>query len=246
MGNWLIRPAMRARAGVGLVIVAIALTACASLESLLGPLGTPFQSKPEPATPQASEIECPQATVRTGAATWQIPAGVSAPNVRYQATLGQIERECALLGQTVTAKVGIEARLLVGPKGGPGRVNVPVRIALVQEGPQPKSLWTKFYSVSVEVPASQSQVTFGQVEDDLTFPLPADRDISRYVIYVGFDPKGEPSRPPAKGKAKAPAKAAPAKAKAAKGPPPPPASTPGPQPGFAPPPNQFEPPPAQR
>jgi hypothetical protein len=238
MGNWLVGPVMRARTGLGLMIAASALTACASLESVLGPLGTPFQQKPG-APQQQSDVDCPQTTVRTGAATWQLPAGVSPPNVRYQASLGQIDRECALLGQTVTAKVGVEGRLLVGPKGGPGRVNVPIRVALVQEGPQPKSLWTKFYSVPVEVPAGQSQVTFAQVEDDLTFPLPPDRDLSRYVIYVGFDPKGEPARPPAKGKArpKAPPQA---KAKA-----PPPASTPAPQPGFAPPPNQFEPPPAR-
>jgi hypothetical protein len=239
MGNWLSGPVIRARAGLGLMIVASALTACASLESVLGPLGTPFQQKPEP-TPQQSDVDCPQATVRTGASTWQLPAGVSAPNVRYQATLGQIDRECALLGQTVTAKVGVEGRLLVGPKGGPGRVSVPIRVALVQEGPQPKSLWTKFYSVNVEVPAGQSQVTFAQVEDDLTFPLPPDRDLSRYVIYVGFDPKGEPARPPAKGKAKP---KAPAKAKAKV---PPAGSSPPPAPGFAPPPNQFEPPPPAR
>jgi hypothetical protein len=242
MGNWLVRPVMRTRAGLGLMIAASALTACASLESVLGPLGTPFQQKPEPAPQQQSDVECPQATIRTGASTWQLPAGVSAPNVRYQASLGQIDRECAILGQTITAKVGVEGRLLVGPKGGPGKATVPIRIALVQEGPQPKSLWTKFYSVTVDVPAGQNQVTFAQVEDDLTFPLPPDRDLSKYVIYVGFDPKGEPARPPAKGKAKPKAQPQ-AKAKA-KGPPPP--AGPAPQPGFAPPPNQFEPPPPPR
>lgn len=242
MGNWLVRPVMRTRAGIGLMIAASALTACASLESVLGPLGTPFQQKPEPAPQQQSDVECPQATIRTGASTWQLPAGVSAPNVRYQASLGQIDRECAILGQTITAKVGVEGRLLVGPKGGPGKATVPIRIALVQEGPQPKSLWTKLYSVTVDVPAGQNQVTFAQVEDDLTFPLPPDRDLSKYVIYVGFDPKGEPARPPAKGKAKPKAQPQ-AKAKA-KGPPPP--AGPAPQPGFAPPPNQFEPPPPPR
>lgn len=242
MGNWLVRPVMRTRAGLGLMIAASALTACASLESVLGPLGTPFQQKPEPAPQQQSDVDCPQATIRTGASTWQLPAGVSAPNVRYQASLGQIDRECAILGQTITAKVGVEGRLLVGPKGGPGKATVPIRIALVQEGPQPKSLWTKFYSVTVDVPAGQNQVTFAQVEDDLTFPLPPDRDLSKYVIYVGFDPKGEPARPPAKGKAKLKAQPQ-AKAKA-KGPPPP--AGPAPQPGFAPPPNQFEPPPPPR
>jgi hypothetical protein len=242
MRNWLIDPGIRARAGAGLLLAASAVAGCTTLDSVLGPLGSAFSSKPEPAPAAQSAVDCPQTTVRTGASTWQMPTGVSAPNVRYQATLGQIDRECALLGQTVTAKVGVEGRLLVGPKGGPGNVKVPLRIALVQEGPQPKPLWTKFYLVSVDVPQGQSQVTFGQVEDDLTFPLPPGRDLSRYVIYVGFDPKGEQSRPPAKGaKAKPQAKAK-AKAKAPPPAPPPPAQ----QPGFAPPPNQFEPPPPAR
>jgi hypothetical protein len=176
--------------------------------------------------------------VRTGAATWQLPGGVAATNVRYQASLGQIERECALLGETITVKVGVEGRLLVGPRGGPGNVNVPVRIALVLEGPQPKSLWTKFYSVPVTVPQGQTQVTFAQIEDDLTFPLPPGRDISRYIIYVGFDPKGaEAARPPVKQKAAT--KPAPKpKAKAT-------APAPAQGPSFAPPPGQFEPPPSQ-
>jgi hypothetical protein len=243
MGSWLKKSGIRARAGLGLLIAASALAACTSMDSVLGPLGGAFSAKPaEPNPPAAQgEIDCPQTTVRSGAATWQLPGGVSAPNVRYQASLGQIDRECAVLGETLTTKVGVEGRLLVGPKGGAGNVKVPVRIALVQEGPQPRSLWTKFYSVPVDVPAGQTQVPFSLVEDDLTVALPANKDVSKYVIYVGFDPKGESARPQAKGAPKGKAQAK-AKAKAA---PRPAASPPPAAPGFAPPPNQFEPPPKQ-
>jgi hypothetical protein len=155
----------------------------------------------------------------------------------------------------MTMRVGIEGRILVGPKGGPGTVNVPLRIALVQEGPQPKPIWSKFYSVPVTVPQGASQTVFSQVEDDLTFALPPGKNLDNYIIYVGFDPKGAVApRPEAKAKAKAaPKQSTAAKPKAA----PKPAKSTAPkqpqQPQFDPPPGSgggagsgvFAPPPGQ-
>src|SRR5262249_49979188 len=87
-----------------------------------------------------------------------------------------------------TIKVGVEGRVLVGPKGKAGNVEVPLRVALVQEGPQPKPIWTKFYSVPLNIPQGQTQMTFTHVEDDLSFAIPANKDLSNHVIYVGYDP----------------------------------------------------------
>ena len=83
--------------------------------------------------------------------------------MRYQGSLGQLVRECAILGETMTMRVGVEGRLLVGPKGGPGNVKVPIRMALVAEGPQPKPLWSKFYNVEVSVPEGASQAVFSMM-----------------------------------------------------------------------------------
>jgi hypothetical protein len=137
-----------------------------------------------------TDIDCPAMMVRNGASTWQVPSGSASTNLRYQGSLGQLARECAILGDSMTIKVGVEGRVLVGPKGGAGSLAVPLRIALVQEGAQPKSIWTKFYSVPINVPQGQTQVTFTHVEDDLTFAIPASKDLSSYVIYVGYDPQG--------------------------------------------------------
>jgi len=147
-----------------------------------------------------TDIDCPQMMVRTGASTWQIPSGVPSTALRYQGSIGQMARECAILGASMTIKVGVEGRVLVGPKGAPGNLTVPLRLALVQEGPQPKSIWTKFYNVPVVIPQGQGGAAFTQVEDDLTFALPPDKNISSYVIYVGFDPQGAAA---SKGKGKA-------------------------------------------
>lgn len=243
------RRVMPLRPGFAILLAGLTVAGCASVESVLGPMGSIFSSAPatgpygEPLPTPASDVDCPQVTVRTGAATWQIPPGTGPTNIRYQASLGQLARECALLGDTMTVRVGIEGRVLVGPKGGPGNVSIPVRIAVIHEGPQPRTLWTKFYSIPVTIAQRTTQAAFAQVEDDVTFQLPANKgELAAYVVYVGFDPQGAtPARTKQKQKAAPKQARAKPKAKAApKGAPP--AAAPPPQ-QFAPPPGTFAPPP---
>jgi hypothetical protein len=229
----------------------LAVAGCASIESVMGPVGSWFSAgTPPPSTPApATDADCPQITVRTGASTWQLPGGARATAVRYQGTLGQLARECAILGDTMTIKVGVEGRVLVGPRGGAGTVEVPLRIALVHEGPQPRSVWTKFYSVKVNVAPGTSQAVFAQVEDDLTFQLPINRtDLQSYIVYVGFDPQAAADALRAKQKPRRTTQAKPKpkpKPKATETPAAqPPAQPPGfAQPPAAPPPGVFAPPP---
>lgn len=244
------RRVMPLRPGFAILLAGLTVAGCASVESVLGPMGSIFSSAPAtgpydaPLPTPASDVDCPQVTVRTGAATWQIPPGTGPTNIRYQASLGQLARECALLGDTMTVRVGIEGRVLVGPKGGPGNVSIPVRIAVIHEGPQPRTLWTKFYSIPVTIAQRTTQAAFAQVEDDVTFQLPANKgELAAYVVYVGFDPQGAtPARTKQKQKATPKQARAKPKAKAApKGAPP--AAAPPPQ-QFAPQPGTFAPPPA--
>jgi hypothetical protein len=263
--------------GLALILAGVIVASCATVESPLGPIGnasapgTPGATKSGGvvtfgdsegqvmAAAQASgslDIDCPSVTVRSGAAAWQISSGSGPNNVRYQGSLGQLARECAVLGETMTMRVGVEGRVLVGPQGGAGNVNVPLRIALVAEGPTPRPIWSKFYSVPVAVPANASQAIFSQVEDDLTFPIPPNKRVDNYIVYVGFDPQGAASASKGTAKAKTPAPSlapatkkastpAPASAKAPSGP----APSSKPQPQFdappSPPPGVFAPPPGQ-
>jgi hypothetical protein len=144
----------------------------------------------------------------------------------------------------------VEGRILVGPRGGPGTVEVPLRIALVQEGPQPRSVWTKFYSVRVNITPGTPQAVFAQVEDDLTFQLPLNRaDLQSYIVYVGFDPQAAADALRAKQKPRRTTTAKPKpKPKPKTTATPPPGQPPAQQPGFAPPPaapppGVFAPPP---
>jgi hypothetical protein len=144
--------------------------------------------------------DCPPLDVRQGASTITVYGSgeQAATNVRYQATVGQLARECAVLGATMTIKVGLQGRIILGPVGGPGRLDVPIRFALVQEGPEPKTIWTKLYKVAVDIPAGQTNVSFVHIEDNITFPKPKSSELEAYVIYAGFDQQGLREQPRAR------------------------------------------------
>jgi hypothetical protein len=137
--------------------------------------------------------DCPVADVRTGASTMRLPAGgdASPSTLRYQASIARLARECRVQGPTMTIKVGVQGRVVVGPAGGPGQVEVPLRYALVHEGPEPKTIVTKLFRFPVAVGEGQTNVPFLHVEEDITFTVPSQAHLEKYVVYVGFDPGGE-------------------------------------------------------
>lgn len=152
-------------------------------------------------------LDCPGVTVRSGAATLAVNtpgAEPSATNLRFQATVSQTARECAVSAGNMTMKIGIQGRVILGPAGTPGNVEVPMRLALVREGVEPRTIWTKLYRVPVNIPAGQTNVPFVQVEEGMSFPVPSNQDLEAYVVYVGFDPSAlapeKPKRPAKKGK----------------------------------------------
>ena len=170
-----------------------------SLTNML--LGTP---KPGPTEAdqafKADDLPCPEVTVRAGAGTLLLGSKgsigeVSAMDLRYQGTLVKFARECRTAGGVMTMKVGIEGRIITGPAGGPGRVDVPLRLAVVQEGPNPKTVVSKLARVTVDV--SNSTVDFTHIDPDVAFPLPRPLGaLEQYVVYVGFDPSAlKPQRP---------------------------------------------------
>jgi len=170
-------------------------------------------STPQPGTGGAAsagppaEIECPDVAVRQGAATLAISTAgteTSPMSMRYQVTIGQMARECAALGGVMTMKIGVQGRILLGPAGGPGRVDVPLRFAVVEEGTNPKPIVSKLYRLAVDVPPGQTTVPFVHIDQDVTFPMPRGDALDNYVVYVGFDPASLNTKPerPAKSKQK--------------------------------------------
>ncbi len=154
--------------------------------------------------------DCPSIDIRTGAGTLTLatkPTEASAADVRYQLTFSQLARQCTVSGSTLAIKAGVEGRIIVGPAGGPGPVDVPLRYAVVREGAEPKTIVTRFKRIPAEVPPGQTHILFSDVEDGLSFPIPPSDELVAYVVYVGFDSIGNapekkpvPKKPAPKGK----------------------------------------------
>ena len=177
-------------------------------------MGEIFASKPAsyaqagtPAAADATEFDptdCPPVDIRPGASTFSINSASKDPSqsqLRYQGSFAQTARSCSRSGPTITIKLGVQGRIILGPGGGPGQVDVPLRFALVEEGVQPKTIWTRFYKVPVVIADGQPSVTFTHIEDDLTVPMPSRTSLEAYVLYIGFDPMGlsqKPQAPPPK------------------------------------------------
>lgn len=150
-------------------------------------------------------FECPDVQVRQGAATLSSsanPAEPTALNMRYQVSLGTTARECRLQpGNIVSIKVGVQGRVILGPEGAPGAIDVPIRFAVVREGIDPKPIVTKLDRITVTVPPNDTNVLFSHVAEGLDFPMPRAGEIDSYVVYIGFDPSAP--QEPAKKKPKA-------------------------------------------
>jgi hypothetical protein len=210
MGRGNDREQTRGRCGAAALLVSAALLSGCSLASSVGSSddspsftsrftslfsgATPGVTQPHSPTPTAPEVECPGVDIRTGASTMNVAAktaDATAGDLRYQFSFGQTARECAVQGANLSMKVGVQGRVILGPMGGPGQVDVPVRYAVVREGPQPKTVTTKFKRISVIVPPAQTHVQFVDIEEGLTFPLPSRSELDAYVVYVGFDEIGD-------------------------------------------------------
>ncbi len=207
------------------VLIGLAVSGCSSPSGSPDPtVDTPWTSRftgmfsgsgsPPPAQAAAAAgvpgDDCPQIDIRDGAETYTVqgdPTQASVTGVRYQASLSQVARQCTVAGGTLTVRIGVQGRIILGPAGGPGQVDLPIRYAVVQEGPAPRTIATKFKHVPADVPSDKSYVVFSDVDDSLSFPMPARADLAAYMVYVGFDEVGDvtekkpaPKKPAAKRK----------------------------------------------
>ena len=138
------------------------------------------------------DVDCPFIDIRQGASTLTIPppppdGGNEAMTLKYQGTFVRAARECALVTGNVVMKIGVEGRVIIGPSGGPGQIDVPLRIAVVEETTaHTKLIFTKLIRIPVTVASATENPTFTHIEEGVTFPMPANLD--NYIVYIGFDP----------------------------------------------------------
>jgi len=152
-------------------------------------------------TPPSMDENCPPTDIRQGASTLAIATKTeqaTGSDLRYQLSITQLARQCALEGPEVRMRVGVQGRVIVGPAGAPNQVEVPLRYAVVREGVEPKTIVSKFRRVPVSLPSGTTNVAFTDIEENLRFPVPSPTELEAYVVYIGFDAAGERPQPATK------------------------------------------------
>jgi hypothetical protein len=152
-----------------------------------------------PQSPQTDEndLTCPSVSIRPGASTYAAGAtGKPAVgnDLAFQATITRTARSCDLNAGQISVKIGIQGRVIVGPAGAPAAVDVPLRVAVVQEGVTPKTIATKVFQTNVQI-GGETSVPFSLVGEDLVYPVPTGTAGDSYVFYIGFDPQALKSQP---------------------------------------------------
>jgi hypothetical protein len=144
-----------------------------------------------PPPPVDHALSCPPVRIRPGASTFAVglsgkPAAGS--DLRYQATISRTARDCTQSGDQITARIGIQGRVISGPAGSPATVEVPIRVAVVQGGVQERTIATKVYRTTVSMSAAGND-PFSLVVEDIVYPVPTAATIDSYIFYIGFDPQ---------------------------------------------------------
>lgn len=155
-----------------------------------------------PPAAQDGDLTCPSVSIRPGASTYAVAAPgkqASGNDLRYQATITRTARDCNLNAGQIAVRIGIQGRIIVGPAGAPASVDVPLRVAVVQEGVSPKTIATKVFQTTVQI-GGETSVPFSLVGEDLVYPAPTGAAGDSYVFYIGFDPQALKPEPRARGK----------------------------------------------
>jgi hypothetical protein len=169
------------------------------------------QKEPQPVTNAQPDSTCPYLDIRQGASTLTIPppppdGANEAMALKYQGIFVRAARDCAVVNGQMVMRVGIQGRIVVGPAGGPGQVDVPLRIAVVTAPTtEAKTVVTKLIRIPVTIGANDDNAEFTHIEEGLSFPMPPAGELASYIVYIGFDPVGaaaldQPKPKPSAGK----------------------------------------------
>lgn len=177
---------LKAKAGLAMAVLGMsALAGCAGSgegmglgEMLLtgGATQAPVQAR------AMDDVYCPPVEIFEGGAA--LRSGGS-DNLRNQISISNLAREC--IGQpdgSTLVKVGVEARVLLGAGGSPGRYPVPVSI-VVKDGSTP--IANRSSSAVAVIPAGASQTTVTVVEDGIVVPAAL---ANSFEIEVGLGGRG--------------------------------------------------------
>ena len=171
------------------------------LAKLLGvKVDTPKKEGEAAPSTQDRHIFCPEVLVLEGTEASRAYAGSppSSANLRYQYSITETARECALNDGELALKIGVAGKVLLGPAGSPGSFTVPVRMAILRKKDSGPEL-SKLYHATVNVGQSETQAEFSIVSESLQVPFSQDHAEQDYTIRVGIDEGPAKAEKPHKG-----------------------------------------------
>lgn len=131
---------------------------------------------------------CPKTLVRAGTETFRVyPKGVKKDDpdankkLKFQATIQEVVRECNYISQTLAMRVGIAGRVINGPVGEFGELELPIRVAVTRGD---EVLYTKLHKIKTNMVVGQNLATFRFVDEAVNIDKPARENI---LIQIGFD-----------------------------------------------------------
>ncbi|QXX74459.1 hypothetical protein MHY1_01271 [Methylovirgula sp. HY1] len=159
------------------------------------------QFKKMPKQPEPTDhVQCPDISILDGTAddrAYGKGGAQTNANVRYQFSLNNVARDCKIIGDQMSLKIGAAGKILLGPVGAPGTFDAPIRVAIVRDADQ-EPVISKLYRLPVTVAAGQTEAPFALVTDPLNIPYTRPNAQHYYTIKVGFDATGNDKAPAAR------------------------------------------------
>ena len=132
---------------------------------------------------------CPRTILRAGTETYRTfeggvkkgdPGALNA--LQFQSTITDVARECNYSPENLNMRVGIKGRVINGPTGLTGTLNVPIRVAVATTANE--VIYSQLHQVPVTIPEGGTNALFSFVDSNVNIPVP---DKNNLVVYVGFD-----------------------------------------------------------
>jgi hypothetical protein len=172
------------RIGTALTLAAL-LAACQGTDpaKVLNP--NPNSGVDDKTQSQVMQGTCPPVALREGTAYFTKYASGGdgdATKVVHQASISDTTRQCRLSGTDIVMTVQASGRVVAGPAGGPGTVELPLRVVARNSD---ATLYSELTKTTVELPGGDPTAQFLFTNSTVTFPANLANTVK---VWVGFDP----------------------------------------------------------
>lgn len=172
---------------VGLAALLAALAGCQSGSGGLFGSGGAAEEPVEQVEQIDLSVYCPRVELRQGTAfynTYERARGEEDSRDRariiYQASISDVTRSCRYENGQLHMTVAVAGKVILGPKGKPGTITMPIRIAVLQGE---EVLYSQLHRYKAQVEAvGATQFVFS--DPAIVVPAPSQRNVR---ILAGFD-----------------------------------------------------------